>query len=254
MSKEVSSPLLQVQNIQKKFQDQIILKDLSLNLYPNEILGVLGSSGSGKSVFLRSLIGLEHLDQGKIIFKKQRIDDFSEEEFMEVRKKISYSFQYAALFDSMSVFENIAFPLRCHSNLSEKEITEKVHSLLTIIGMLHDRDKMPASLSGGMKKRVGLARSIVHHPDIILYDEPTAGLDPINSEKITSLILDFQKINQQSGIFVTHDIPAAIKVCQRIAIIADKKIVYCDDKEVFQKDHQKIINQYLVNRRQNHDI
>ena len=215
--------ILEVKNVKKSFDEKVIHRDISFYLKEGETIGLLGNSGTGKSVLLRSLIGLELIDEGEILFHGGRIDQLTEKQLCPIRTRISYSFQTGALFDSISVYENIAYPLFEHTNLTEEEIAKKVHHILEVVNMKDAMDLMPSDLSGGMQKRVGLARSVVINPEIILYDEPTAGLDPINVEMVIDVMGKFKK-QGLSGILVTHDIPVAKKICDRILILKDGKI------------------------------
>ncbi len=210
--------ILVIKNLAKRYESKEIHKNVSFSLYQGETLGLLGPSGTGKSVLLRSLIGLEEIDQGEIQYRGQRIDNLSEKKLFAIRTKISYAFQSGALFDSISVFENVAYPLLEHTKLREHEIDSKVMEILKIVNMEEAREKMPSDLSGGMQKRVGLARAMALNPDILLYDEPTAGLDPVNVEMVLD-VMEKAKARGCSGIFVTHDIHAAKKVCDRFIIL-----------------------------------
>lgn len=217
--------LLEVKNVAKKFDEKVIHRNVSFSLYKGETIGLLGHSGSGKSVLLRSLIGLEEIDNGQVLYRNVRIDNLSEEDLYSVRTKISYSFQSGALFDSISVYENIAYPLFEHTQMKEQDIEVRVMEILKLVNMEHARDLMPSDLSGGMQKRVGLARSMALNPEILLYDETTAGLDPVNVELVLDIMNQFKQ-KGFSGIFVTHDIPAAKKICDRILILNEGKIYF----------------------------
>lgn len=215
--------ILEIKNLHKSFGPKVVHQDISFNLRKGECLGLLGGSGTGKSVILRALIGLEKIDSGKIIFEGKEIQNYTEEEWLVIREKISYVFQNGALFDSLNVKENLAYPLREHFNLSEKEITEKITKLLNDIGLENTEYLYPAELSGGMQKRVGLLRSIIFSPEIILFDEPTAGLDPFNTLNIQKTILKMKALGFTS-IFVSHDMPTALAVCDRILLIKNGRI------------------------------
>lgn len=237
--------VLKLENICKKFDNNIIHDNVSFELYKGETIGLLGYSGCGKSVLLRSIIGLDFIDDGKIFFRDKRIDNLPEDDYIDVRKKISYAFQKGALFDSLNVFENIAFPLFEHTNLSYNEIKAKVKKILNIMGLPEIERYMPTSLSGGMQKRVGIARSIILDPEIVLYDEPTSGLDPQNKKKIISVVEELKKMAITS-IFVTHDIPTALKVCDRLMILSDKKIRFMGTPELFlSKSEDPIIKNFI---------
>jgi len=211
--------LISVQSFKKSFGSKVIHRDISFQLHSGEVLGLLGGSGTGKSVLLRSLIGLETPDSGEIHILNKNISHIqNESEWITIRKKVAYAFQGGALFDSVTVFENLAFPLREHENLSEAEISKRVIDLLTEFNLQDAAEKYPNQLSGGMQKRVGLARALMLDPEIILYDEPTAGLDPANTKKIEAMILQL-KSKGIAGILVTHDMPVAFHVCDRIAFL-----------------------------------
>jgi len=237
--------ILEVKNLRKSFDHKSVHRDISFHLSRGETIGLLGKSGTGKSVLLRSLIGLETIDAGEIIYQGQRIDDLTEEDLYPIRTKISYSFQNGALFDSDSIFDNLAFPLREHSNLSEHEIEVLVKKTLSSFNLDGIEELKPMDLSGGMQKRVGLARSIILKPDVILYDEPTAGLDPLNVEMVIQLMKELKRQNF-SGIFVTHDIPAAKKICDRMIIIKDGEIGFNDTVEAFEKSNDPFVKNFLM--------
>lgn len=226
-------PILTLTDVHKAFGEKRIHRGVSFTLNRGESLGLLGGSGTGKSVLLRSIIALEKIDSGSIIYKGQDIQSIHDEhKLAKLRTQISYSFQSGALFDSLNVFDNIAYPLFEHSKLSYKEIQAKVASVLKLIDLEGIESLMPSDLSGGMQKRVGMARAMVLEPEIILYDEPTAGLDPVNIENVVDLMLKLKAMGQ-SSIFVTHDIPSAIRFCDRIMILKDGLIYFNDVVEKF---------------------
>lgn len=211
--------VIEVKHFAKSFGGRAVHKDVSFKVNEGECLGLVGGSGKGKSVVLRSLIGLEKADKGQILIDGEDIVKFNERELVEVRKKVAYVFQNGALFDSMSVYDNLAYPLREHTKLSEVEIRESIRKMLEEFGLLEAEGKLPAELSGGMQKRVGLARAMMIGPKVILYDEPTAGLDPYNTLKIREMVLRLKKKGVTS-VFVTHDMPTAIAVCDRFVMLA----------------------------------
>lgn len=210
-------------DFKKSFGSKQVHKGVNLQLRQGECLGLLGGSGQGKSVILRSLIGLEKPDSGQVLIEGQDIVPMNEDELIEIRKKVAYVFQNGALFDSMSVYENLAYPLRAHTDMPEREISQRIKELLAEFGLAGNEQVSPAALSGGMQKRVGLARSIIMQPKIVLYDEPTAGLDPYNTIRIQEMILRL-KSKGVSAIFVTHDMPSAFAVCDRIALLFEGRI------------------------------
>lgn len=239
------SDILEIRNVHKAFDGKEVHRGVNFTLREGETLGLLGPSGTGKSVLLRSLIGLDVIDDGQILYRGNRIDQLSEKQFNKVRTKISYSFQSGALFDSISVFENVAYPLFEHTKLKEKEIEERVMKILEVVNMADARELMPSDLSGGMQKRVGLARSMALDPDILLYDEPTAGLDPINVEMVIDVMKKF-KARGFSGIFVTHDIPAAIKICDRVVILKQGKVGFSGTIEEFENSTDPFVQSFLT--------
>lgn len=245
--------ILEVENIHKAYGEKKVHQGVSFTLNDGETIGLLGNSGTGKSVLLRAIIGLEQIDQGKIIYRGQRIDQLDEEAYYSIRTKISYSFQNAALFDSSDVFENIAYPLFEHTNLSEDEINRRVDEVLKLINMSQAKHLMPSDLSGGMQKRVGLARSMILNPEILLYDEPTAGLDPVNTDIVINIMKEFKK-RGFSGIFVTHDIPAAKRVCDRILILRDGKIYFTGTIQEFNDSNDPFVITFGSTDRGQHAI
>jgi phospholipid/cholesterol/gamma-HCH transport system ATP-binding protein len=203
----------------KAYGPKEVLRGADLKVFRGEVLVILGGSGSGKSVTLRHMLGLEAPDSGRVLVEEEDITDLPEEELYRVRKKFGMLFQSGALFDSMTVFENVAFPLREHAEMSEEEIARSVREKLDLVSLPNTEHLMPVDLSGGMRKRVGLARSIVLDPKMILYDEPTTGLDPITAQKINELIIDLQSKLNVTSVVVTHDIQSAFSVGDRIAFL-----------------------------------
>ena len=243
----MSDVLLEVKNVHKSFGHNQVHQGVNFNLNKGESLGLLGGSGTGKSVLLRSIIGLEHIDSGEISFHHQRIDQLNENEIAPFRTKISYSFQSGALFDSVNVFENIAYPLFEHTSLNFKQIEERVSQMLKLIDLEGKESLMPSDLSGGMQKRVGMARAMILNPEIILYDEPTAGLDPANTLNVVSLMGKLKKTGV-SSIFVTHDIPSAIMLCDRIIVLHKGKIIFNDTPIAFQNSEDPLIRKFITNK------
>lgn len=239
------SSILEVRHLKKSFDEKVVHRDVSFCMKSGETIALLGNSGTGKSVLLRSIIGLDPIDDGEIFFHGKRIDQLTEKQLFPVRTKISYAFQSGALFDSISVFENIAYPLFEHTKLSEEEIHKKVEDILEIVNMKDAIGLMPSDLSGGMQKRVGLARAMVLNPEMILYDEPTAGLDPVNVEMVMEVINRF-KAKKVSGILVTHDIPVAKKICDRILILKDGVIGFEGTLEEFENSKDPFVQSFLI--------
>lgn len=213
--------LIEFRGVKKAFGDKVVYEHLDLDIHAGESLTIIGGSGQGKSVMLKLLIGLLDADGGSIKFDGTEIVGMPEKDLVGVRRRIGMLFQGAALFDSLSVFENVAYGLREHLKMSEKEIDTRVAESLASVGLPGIEDMWPSDLSGGMKKRVGLARAIAVRPEVLLYDEPTTGLDPINTTRINNLILDLKKRLDVTSVVVTHDMHSAFKVSDRIAMIHD---------------------------------
>ncbi len=209
-------------DVSKSFGDLVILDNLSLKLYDGENLVILGKSGAGKSVLIKCLVGLIKPDAGKITVLGRDMMNLTEEELNEVRVQIGFSFQGSALYDSMTIYENLAFPLRrTDSKIKEDEIEARVRERLEEVGLLKTINQVPAELSGGMKKRIGIARTLILNPKIMLYDEPTAGLDPETAADINDLILQVHKVHKTSAIIITHDLSCAHATADRIVGLFD---------------------------------
>jgi phospholipid/cholesterol/gamma-HCH transport system ATP-binding protein len=221
----MEAALAEIEHIKKSFGDNNVLKDISLKIEKGKNLVVFGRSGSGKSVLIKCLVGLMAPDEGKIILFDKDISTLTEGDLDELRKKIGFLFQSAALYDSMTVRENLEFPLRDLKLKSREEIDALVIEALKNVGLEDAIDKMPSELSGGMKKRIGLARTLILKPEIILYDEPTTGLDPITSKEISLLIIEVQKKYNTSSIIITHDKECARITANHIMLIKDGLIV-----------------------------
>src|SRR5690242_11349536 len=217
--RQMRDVFVEFRDVQKSYGSKLVLRGVNLKVYRGEVLVILGGSGTGKSVTLRHMLGLEAPDEGRVLVEDEDITNLPEEELYRVRKKFGMLFQSGALFDSMNVFENVAFPLREHTEMSEEEIERAVRERLELVNLPGTANLMPVDLSGGMKKRVGLARSIVLDPKMILYDEPTTGLDPITAQKINELIIDLQSKLNVTSVVVTHDIQSAFSVGDRIAFL-----------------------------------
>jgi len=240
--------LIDVRNLVQTIGEQEILRGFSLSVNRGETLVLLGKSGGGKSVFLRHLIGLMRPISGGIIFESVDITNLSENDLAPVRRKIGMVFQDGALFDSMSVFENVAFPLRERGARDEKTISEKVAEALGMVNMAGHDHKMPVNLSGGMRKRVALARAIISPPDVILYDEPTAGLDPIVSDSINRLIRSLQKQLGVTSIVVTHDLTSTRFIADQVAMLHEGKKYFHGTVEELEKSADPVIRDFVEGR------
>ncbi len=219
--KQQNEIVVEIKDIKKSFGSNEVLKDISFNLIKGENLVVLGKSGSGKSVLIKCIVALLEPDEGDIIVFGKDIFSLKNKELNLMRKKIGFLFQSGALYDSMSVRENLAFPLRDSKGISKDEINKLIEEALEDVGLADTIDKMPSELSGGMRKRLGLARTLILKPEIILYDEPTTGLDPITSKEISELILKVQKEHNTTSVIITHDIACAKLTANRIIVFKD---------------------------------
>jgi phospholipid/cholesterol/gamma-HCH transport system ATP-binding protein len=222
---------------------------INLCIKEGEVMSLIGSSGVGKSVLLKELIGILKPDKGEILVMGRNIVPLKEEELIKIRRNIGILFQGSALFDSLTVYENIAYPLREHTKLKEKEIEEKVREKLGLVGLEGVEQKLPDELSGGMKKRVGLARAIAIEPKIILYDEPTTGIDPINADKINELILDLQNKLGTTTVVVTHDLHCVKKVTNRLAMLSEGKIITEGTWDDLENSEIKVIRDFIAGSR-----
>lgn len=212
---------VELREVWKSFEDKPVLRGVSLTLRKGATLAVMGGSGAGKTVLLRITDGLIRPDAGQVTLFGTHIERMREEAMLPLRKRAGFVFQGAALFDSLSVFENVAFPLREHTSMSLGEITDRVHRFLSLVGLSDVDDLLPAELSGGMRKRVGIARALVNEPEVMLFDEPTAGLDPTNARLVADLISQVHAGVCDTAVVVTHDLELAKAVADRVAILID---------------------------------
>jgi len=219
-------PPIAVAELRKSFGEQNVLDGISFQLESRKVTCVLGRSGTGKSVLLRLLIGIEKPDAGSIRLEGQDISAASPQELSEARKKVGFLFQQSALYDSMTIEENVAFPLRRHTRLSGSERRDRVHQLLESVGMDRDFAKMPSEISGGMRKRVGLARALALEPTIVMFDEPTSGLDPITAAEIAKLIVELRDQRHITSIVVTHDLHTARAIADRLIVLDGGKALF----------------------------
>jgi phospholipid/cholesterol/gamma-HCH transport system ATP-binding protein len=238
--------VIEINKLRKGFGPQEVLKNVSLQLFKGENLAVLGKSGSGKSVLIKCIVRLFYSDSGTINVLGEDVNTLNNESLGELRKKIGFLFQSGALYDSMTVRQNLEFPLkRIKKGLSQKEITGKVNEALENVGLSDALNKMPSQLSGGMRKRISLARTIVVDPMIILYDEPTTGLDPATSDEISSLINEVQKKYKTSSIIITHDIECVRNTADRIIMLHDGEVYKEGVLAMFEKSEDKLIKSFF---------
>ncbi len=240
--------MIRLVNISKSFNDHVVLDQLNLTAESEKITVIIGQSGCGKSVLLKHMIALMRPDSGRIIVDGEDITALNEKELNRIRKKFGMLFQDAALFDSMTVGENVAFPIREHTRLSEKDIKEVVFEKLGRVGLSEAFHKMPSELSGGMRKRVGLARAIALDPKIILFDEPTTGLDPIMKDAIDNLILKTQKQTKATCVVISHDIDSAFKIASKLAMLSDGRIVETGTPEELQASKNPVVVNFIEGR------
>jgi phospholipid/cholesterol/gamma-HCH transport system ATP-binding protein len=241
-----SAVVVAVEKLHKSFGSQTVLNGISLALRRAETLAVLGRSGTGKSVMLRLIVGLEKPDAGSIRIHGQDIEGLALDQLSEIRKKMGFLFQHAALYDSLTVAQNVAFPLVHHKKeMANSERDDRVRALLAEVGMQDALAKMPSDISGGMQKRVGLARALILEPDILLLDEPTAGLDPISSAEIDDLVLKLQEEHHIASIVVTHDLYSAKTIADRLALLNEGNVVIEGSFEELQKSDIEFVREFL---------
>ena len=243
-----SSPMIAVRALAKKIGQQEILRGVNLQVSSGETLAIIGRSGGGKSVLLKHIVGLMQPDTGEIWIDGQNITGMNERELGAVRQKVGILFQGGALFDSMTVEDNITFPLREAGERDPKVLRTKVQEMLEVMEMEGEENKMPVSLSGGMKKRVGLARSIIRRPSCVLYDEPTSGLDPVVADSINRLIRRLQQRFGMTSVVVTHDMKSAFDVADRIAYLHEGRIYFNGTASQLQQSSDPLIQDFLLGR------
>ncbi len=249
----MKQPLIQFINVYKNFGDTPVLKGINLSIYEGETTTIIGKSGVGKSVLLKHVIGLLKQDSGKILFQGNLLSQMKQKEKAALIKRFSYMFQGTALFDSMTVFQNIALPIEEKGRMSKGDIREKVRNKMKQLDIEDIEDKYPSQLSGGMKKRAALARALVTDPDIVLFDEPTTGLDPIRKSAVHSMIADYQKKFGFTAVMVSHEIPDIFFISQRIAMLDDGRILFEGSPEEFQNVDEPVIRQFVRGLESRHD-
>ena len=243
----MASPVVDVVELRKAFDRTEVLRGVSFRLDKGETLVVMGGSGSGKTVLLRHVAGLVRPDSGEVRVFDINIERLSEEELLPIRRRMGYVFQGAALFDSLSVYENVAFPLREHTELAESEMRERIVHVLSLVGLGEDvLPLLPSELSGGMRKRVGVARALVIEPELMLFDEPTAGLDPTNSKMVGELILQLKDGVGDTSIVVTHDVELARTVADRLAILMDGRFAVVGRPDDVMRSGEPAVQAFLA--------
>ncbi|HET7318546.1 MAG TPA: ABC transporter ATP-binding protein [Nitrospirota bacterium] len=244
----MAEPMIEITNLHKNFGSQHVLRGVNLTVEKGESMTVIGGSGSGKSVLIKHIIGLLFPDQGQVKVAGQVLNDLDEHHLNELRKKFGMLFQMAALFDSLTVWENVGFGLKQHTKLSDQEIRKIATEKLALVGLKDVEDKMPVDLSGGMRKRVGLARAIAMDAEIILYDEPTTGLDPITADSINDLIVDLKKKLGVTSVAITHDMQSAYKISDRIAMLYKGQIIETGTPDEIRSSQNPIVHQFITGR------
>ncbi|MFZ5875997.1 MAG: ABC transporter ATP-binding protein [Nitrospirota bacterium] len=238
--------MIEIDDLHKSFGSKVVLAGLTLTIERGETMVVIGGSGTGKSVLLKHVIGLMKPDQGRVVVDGQEVGSLDETQLTDLRKKFGMLFQGAALFDSLSVWENVGFSLTQHSKRRPREIKEIAREKLALVGLKGVEDLMPAELSGGMKKRVGLARAIAHDPQIMLYDEPTTGLDPIMADVINELIIRLKHQLKMTSIAITHDMTSAYKIADRIAMLYQGRIQEVGTPDEVRASRNPIVRQFIT--------
>lgn len=241
----VAAPAIELCDLTKMLSGRPVLDGVNLTIMKGETMSVIGGSGAGKSVTLKHIVGLMTPDRGSVKVDGTDITHTNHGSLEQARRKIGYCFQGSALLNSLSVFENVALPLRENERLGEAEIRRRVDEKLALVGLADAGGKLPAEISGGMKKRVGLARAIIRNPAIILYDEPTAGLDPVMGSAINDLILDMQKKLEVTSVLVTHDMTSAFRVSNRIAMLLKGRIVKIGTPDEFRASDDPLVKQFI---------
>jgi len=244
-TKQPNQSPIEVRDLRKSFGSQTVLDGIRLDVRQGETLAVLGRSGTGKSVLLKLLIGLQTPDSGSISIQRHNVSANQPAELNQIRTKIGFLFQQAALYDSMNLEDNVAFPMARHSQANREDQKKRARELLAGVGMKEGLEKLPSQISGGMQKRVGLARALALDPEILLFDEPTAGLDPITAAEIADLIVDLKKQRGLTGVVVTHDIRGARTFADRLVLLNEGKIVAEGSFSDLQKSKDAFVSQFL---------
>jgi phospholipid/cholesterol/gamma-HCH transport system ATP-binding protein len=240
--------LFEVRGLKKAFGRNVVLDGLDLDIFDGEVVTIIGESGSGKSVLLKAMMGLVEADGGTIRFDGEEVTGQTEREWFATRRRIGMLFQESALFDSLSVFENVAYALREQTSMTEEEIVDRVAETLSLVGLPGIEQMAPADLSGGMRKRVALARAVAVRPEIVFYDEPAEGLDPINVTRVNRLLLGLQQSLNVTSVVVTHNLKAAFAISDRLALIHDGAVVTTGAPESFLESDDPVVREFIGDR------
>ena len=243
-----AAPLIRAEGLQKRFGGQVVLRGVDLDVMPGEVLAVVGRSGAGKSVLLKNLIGLLQPDSGAVLVAGEDVHRARGRRLSRLRERFGMLFQGGALFDSLSVADNVAFPLREKTRQSSARISETVADVLKSVGLQGMGDKFPAELSGGMRKRAALARALAHHPEIMLFDEPTTGLDPIMVRAIHRLIADTQQRFHYTAVVVSHEVPGIFEIASRVAMLHEGALLEVATPDAFQNSANPVVQQFIAGR------
>lgn len=246
--------IIRLVDLHKSFGPLRVLDGVSLDLKRGQRTVIMGPSGTGKSVLLKHIVGLLKPDRGEVYFHDQRIDTLDEHALVKVRKKMGFLFQMGALFDSMTVYDNIAFPLVEHTVLGPEERAQKCRSVLAMVGLQGFEEKMPADLSGGQRKRVALARAIVLEPEVVLYDEPTTGLDPIRADVINELIIQLSQRLGITSVVVTHDMASANRIADRMVMLYDGRVIADGNPEAFRHSPSDVVQRFISGKADQEDL
>lgn len=240
--------MFEVRGVQKAFGRNVVLDGLDLDIFAGEVITIIGESGSGKSILLKAMMGLIEVDGGSIRFDGEEVTGQTEAEWVATRQRIGMLFQESALFDSLTVYENVGYALREQTTMSEEEIAKRVSETLVLVGLPGIEDMAPSDLSGGMRKRVALARAVAVRPEIVFYDEPAEGLDPINVTRVNRLLLGLQKSLKVTSVVVTHNLKAAFAISDRLALIHDGRVAATGAPETFLESEDAVVREFIGER------
>ena len=240
--------LFEVRGLRKAFGRNRVLDGLDLDIFAGEVVTIIGESGSGKSILLKAMMGLIEVDSGTIRFDGEEVTDDTEQQWTQTRRRIGMLFQESALFDSLNVFENVAYALYEQTTMGEEEITTRVAETLTLVGLSGIEAMAPSDLSGGMRKRVALARAVAVRPEVVFYDEPAEGLDPINVTRVNRLLLGLQKSLNVTSVVVTHNLKAAFAISDRLALIHDGEVAATGEPEAFLDSDDPVVREFIGDR------